>query len=89
MAAYFIAQYVVTDPKLYREYQIAAGRIVQELAQRSIAQSGEAFPLGDVEPGPGHEGAQGLAALVGVEGHAVILAFSGMNSDRGIFRNPP
>ena len=25
MAAYFIAQYVVNDPKLYREYQAAAG----------------------------------------------------------------
>jgi hypothetical protein len=26
MAAYFIAQYVVNDPKLYREYQAAAGQ---------------------------------------------------------------
>ena len=30
MAAYFIAQYVVKDPKLYREYQAAAGKTVQE-----------------------------------------------------------
>jgi uncharacterized protein (DUF1330 family) len=29
MAAYFIAQYVVNDPKLYREYQVAAGPTVQ------------------------------------------------------------
>ena len=29
MAAYFIAQYVVRDPKLYREYQIAGGPTMQ------------------------------------------------------------
>ena len=29
MAAYFIAQYVVNDPKLYREYQATAGQTVQ------------------------------------------------------------
>ena len=29
MAAYFIAQYVVKDPKLYREYQMAAGPTIQ------------------------------------------------------------
>ena len=29
MAAYFIAQYVVNDPKLYREYQAAAGPTIQ------------------------------------------------------------
>jgi len=29
MAAYFIAQYVVNDPKLYREYQKDAGPSIQ------------------------------------------------------------
>ncbi len=29
MPAYFIAQYVVTDPKLYREYQSGAGPTIQ------------------------------------------------------------
>ncbi len=29
MAAYFIAQYEVTDPELYREYQGAAGATIQ------------------------------------------------------------
>jgi len=29
MAAYFIAQYVVNDPKLYREYQVEAGKTIQ------------------------------------------------------------
>ena len=30
MAAYFIAQYVVNDPKLYREYQAAAAPTIQK-----------------------------------------------------------
>jgi uncharacterized protein (DUF1330 family) len=29
MAAYFIAQYSVTDPKLYKEYQAGAGPTIQ------------------------------------------------------------
>ena len=29
MAAYFIAHYVVKDPKLYREYQMAGGPTMQ------------------------------------------------------------
>ena len=30
MAAYFIAHYVVKDPKLYREYQVGAGPTIQK-----------------------------------------------------------
>lgn len=30
MAAYFIAQYVVNDPKLYRDYQVAAGPTIHK-----------------------------------------------------------
>ena len=34
MAAYFIAQYVVNDPKLYREYQAGAGPTIQACRRR-------------------------------------------------------
>ena len=69
--------------------RLGAGRVVEEFAQRAVAQAGEGFPLGDVEAGPGHEGAQGLAALVGIEGHGLSLAFSGNDSEWSIFRNLP
>ena len=42
MAAYFIAQYVVKDPKLYREYQGAAAK--------TIAASGGEVVAFDVGP---------------------------------------
>jgi uncharacterized protein (DUF1330 family) len=35
MAAYFIAQYVVNDPKLYREYQAAAAPTIHACGGRS------------------------------------------------------
>ena len=37
MAAYFIAQYVVNDPKLYREYQAAAGPTIQASGGEVVA----------------------------------------------------
>jgi uncharacterized protein (DUF1330 family) len=37
MAAYFIAQYVVNDPKLYREYQAAAGATIQASGGELVA----------------------------------------------------
>ncbi len=37
MAAYFIAQYVVNDPKLYREYQVAAGSTIQAAGGELVA----------------------------------------------------
>jgi uncharacterized protein (DUF1330 family) len=37
MAAYFIAQYVVNDPKLYREYQAAAGPTIQAAGGEIVA----------------------------------------------------
>ena len=44
MAAYFIAQYVVNDPKLYREYQGGAGPTIQasggELVSFDVAAHG-------------------------------------------------
>ena len=37
MAAYFIAQYVVNDPKLYREYQGAAAKTIQASGGEVVA----------------------------------------------------
>jgi len=37
MAAYFIAQYVVKDPKLYREYQAGAGPTIQKAGGEVVA----------------------------------------------------
>ena len=37
MAAYFIAQYVVNDPKLYREYQGAAAQTIQKSGGEVVA----------------------------------------------------
>jgi uncharacterized protein (DUF1330 family) len=52
MAAYFIAQYVVKDPKLYREYQIAAGQIVQESGGEVVAFDVAAETIEGTPPGP-------------------------------------
>ena len=51
MAAYFIAQYVVNDPKLYREYQAVAAPTIQaaggELVAFDVAaETIEGTPLG-------------------------------------------
>jgi uncharacterized protein (DUF1330 family) len=37
MAAYFIAQYVVHDPKLYREYQVAAAPTIRASGGETVA----------------------------------------------------
>jgi uncharacterized protein (DUF1330 family) len=52
MAAYFIAQYVVKDPKLYREYQVAAGRIVQESGGEVVVFDVAAETIEGTPPGP-------------------------------------
>src|SRR5215471_19984557 len=52
MAAYFIAQYVVNDPKLYREYQIAAGRTIQESGGEVVAFDVAAETIEGTPPGP-------------------------------------
>jgi uncharacterized protein (DUF1330 family) len=52
MAAYFIAQYVVNDPKLYREYQAAAGRTVQECGGKVVVFDVAAETLEGTPPGP-------------------------------------
>jgi len=52
MAAYFIAQYVVKDPKLYREYQAAAGTTVQECGGEVVVFDVAAETLEGTPPGP-------------------------------------
>ena len=52
MAAYFIAQYVVTDPQLYREYQIAGGPTVQAAGGEIVAFDVAAQTIEGKPPGP-------------------------------------
>ena len=52
MAAYFIAQYVVKDPKLYREYQAGAGRTVQASGGEVVVFDVAAETLEGTPPGP-------------------------------------
>jgi len=52
MAAYFIAQYVVNDPKLYREYQAAAGPTIQAAGGEVVAFDVAAQTIEGTPPGP-------------------------------------
>jgi uncharacterized protein (DUF1330 family) len=52
MAAYFIAQYVVTDPKLYREYQTAAAPTIQASGGEVVAFDVAAKTIEGTPPGP-------------------------------------
>lgn len=52
MAAYFIAQYVVNDPKLYKEYQGPAGATIQSHGGKLIAFDVAAETLEGTPPGP-------------------------------------
>ena len=52
MAAYFIAQYVVNDPKLYREYQAAAGPTIQAGGGELVAFDVAAETIEGTPPGP-------------------------------------
>ena len=52
MAAYFIAQYVVKDPKLYREYQAGGGRTVQASGGEVVVFDVAAETLEGTPPGP-------------------------------------
>lgn len=52
MAAYFIAQYVVNDPKLYREYQGAAGKTIQAAGGEVVAFDVAAETVEGSPPGP-------------------------------------
>jgi len=52
MAAYFIAQYVVNDPKLYREYQAAAAPTIQAAGGELVAFDVAAATVEGTPPGP-------------------------------------
>jgi len=52
MAAYFIAQYVVNDRKLYREYQAAAGPSIQAAGGEVVAFDVAAETIDGKPPGP-------------------------------------
>ena len=76
MAAYFIAQYVVKDPKLYREYQVAAGPTIQACGGEVVAFDVAAETIEGTPPGPAdgdrqvriHGGCQGLVRIARVPG---------------------
>jgi uncharacterized protein (DUF1330 family) len=51
MAAYFIAQYVVNDPKLYGEYQAAAGPTIQASGGELVAFDVAAETIEGTPPG--------------------------------------
>ena len=52
MAAYFIAQYVVNDPDLYREYQAGAGPTIQAHGAELVAFDVAAESIEGTAPGP-------------------------------------
>jgi len=52
MAAYFIAQYVVNDPKLYREYQTAAGPTIQAAGGKLVVFDVASETIEGKPPGP-------------------------------------
>ena len=52
MPAYFIAQYVVKDPKLYREYQTGAGPTIQKAGGEVVAFDVAAETVEGAPPGP-------------------------------------
>ena len=52
MAAYFIAQYVVNDAKLYREYQAKAGATIQASGGEVVAFDVAAETIEGAPPGP-------------------------------------
>lgn len=52
MAAYFIAQYVVKDPDLYREYQAGAGPTIQAAGAELVSFDVAAETVEGAPPGP-------------------------------------
>jgi uncharacterized protein (DUF1330 family) len=52
MPAYFVAQYVVKDPKLYREYQAGAGPTIQASGGKIVSFDVAAETVEGAPPGP-------------------------------------
>jgi uncharacterized protein (DUF1330 family) len=72
MAAYFIAQYVVNDPKLYREYQAAAGPTIQAAGGELVAFDAAAETIEGTPPGP----------------HTVVLKFESTEAAKAWYESP-
>ena len=72
MAAYFIAQYVVNDPKLYREYQAAAGPTIQAAGGEVVAFDVAAQTIEGAPPGP----------------HTVIVRFESTEAAKAWYESP-
>ena len=72
MAAFFIAQYVVKDPKLYREYQAAAATTIQASGGDVVAFDVAAETIEGTPPGP----------------QTVILKFESTEAARAWYRSP-
>ena len=72
MAAYFIAQYVVNDPKLYREYQAGAGPTIAVAGGEVVAFDVAAETIEGKPPGP----------------QTVILKFESAEAAKAWYRSP-
>jgi uncharacterized protein (DUF1330 family) len=72
MPAYFIAQYVVNDAKLYREYQKAAAPTIQASGGKLVAFDVAAETIEGTPPGP----------------QTVILEFETPEAARAWYRSP-
>lgn len=72
MAAYFVAQYVVTNPKLYGEYQAAAAATIQAFGGEVVAFDVAAETIEGTPPGP----------------QTVILKFDSKEAAKGWYHSP-
>jgi len=72
MAAYFIAQYVVKDPKLYREYQAGAAPTIQAAGGEVVAFDVAAETIEGTPPGP----------------QTVIVKFDSTEAARAWYKSP-
>lgn len=72
MAAYFIAQYVVNDPKLYREYQAAAAPTIHACGGEVVAFDVAAQTVEGTPPGP----------------HTVIVKFESAEAAKAWYQSP-
>jgi len=72
MAAYFIAQYVVNDRKLYREYQAAAAATIQACGGEVLAFDVAAETIEGTPPGP----------------QTVIVKFESTEAAKAWYRSP-
>ena len=72
MAAYFIAQYVVKNPKLYREYQAGAAPTIQASGGELLTFDVASESIEGTPPGP----------------HTVILRFESKEAAKAWYESP-